>query len=78
MDTDRRVAEGKPVAPSFLLACVLWQDVKQGWEKRLAKSYHPFPALQESIDEVFDHPQQDYTKALLAAVPTLALTPVAA
>ena len=30
------------------------------------------------IDEVFDHPQQDYTKALLAAVPTLALTPVAA
>ena len=30
------------------------------------------------IDEVFDHPQQDYTKALLAAVPTLALTTVAA
>jgi poly(A) polymerase len=27
-DTDRRVAEGKPVAPSFLLACVLWQDVQ--------------------------------------------------
>ena len=23
-DTDRRVSEGKPVAPSFLLACVLW------------------------------------------------------
>ena len=54
MDTDRRVAEGKPVAPSFLLACVLWQDVKAGWEKRLGKGYHPFPALQESIDEVFD------------------------
>lgn len=54
MDTDRRVAEGKPVAPSFLLACVLWQDVKTGWEKRLGKGYHPFPALQESIDEVFD------------------------
>ena len=54
MDTDRRVAEGKPVAPSFLLACVLWQDVKQGWEKRLGKGYHPFPALQESIDEVFE------------------------
>jgi hypothetical protein len=53
MDTDRRVAEGKPVAPSFLLACVLWQDVKQGWEKRLNKA-SPFPALQEAIDEVFD------------------------
>jgi poly(A) polymerase len=24
-DTDRRVGEGKPVAPSFLLACVLWE-----------------------------------------------------
>ena len=54
MDTDRRVAEGKPVAPSFLLACVLWQDVKAGWEARLGKGYHPFPALQDSIDEVFE------------------------
>jgi poly(A) polymerase len=53
-DTDRRVAEGKPVAPSFLLACVLWQDVKTGWEKRLNKGFHAFPALQEAIDEVFD------------------------
>lgn len=53
-DTDRRVAEGKPVAPSFLLACVLWQDVKQGWEERLQKRYHPFPALQEAIDDVFN------------------------
>ncbi|MCD2511564.1 polynucleotide adenylyltransferase PcnB [Comamonas endophytica] len=52
-DTDRRVSEGKPVAPSFLLACVLWQDVKQGWEQRLQQRYHPFPALQESIDDVF-------------------------
>jgi poly(A) polymerase len=32
MDTDRRVQEGKPVAPSFLLACVLWEDVRKGWE----------------------------------------------
>ena len=53
-DTDRRVGEGKPVAPSFLLACVLWQDVKSGWDLRLAQRHHPFPALQEAIDEVFD------------------------
>lgn len=53
-DTDRRVGEGKPVAPSFLLACVLWNDVKQGWERRLNERQHPFPALQEAIDEVFD------------------------
>ncbi len=53
-DTDRRVAEGKPVAPSFLLACVLWQDVLAGWNARLSQQQHPFPALQEAIDEVFD------------------------
>ncbi|MEN9888207.1 MAG: Poly(A) polymerase precursor [Pseudomonadota bacterium] len=53
-DTDRRVGEGKPVAPSFLLACVLWADVREGWAQRLARKAHPFPALQEAIDEVFD------------------------
>jgi poly(A) polymerase len=42
------------VAPSFLLACVLWNDVKQGWERRLNERQHPFPALQDAIDEVFD------------------------
>ncbi|WP_159917420.1 polynucleotide adenylyltransferase PcnB [Pantoea sp. 18069] len=53
-DTDRRVGEGKPVAPSFLLACVLWQDVKQGWEQRLQQRQHAFPALQDAIDDVFN------------------------
>jgi len=53
-DTDRRVAEGKPVAPSFLLACVLWSDVREGWQKRVARNDAPVPALQEAIDEVFD------------------------
>ncbi|PUE36398.1 polynucleotide adenylyltransferase PcnB [Limnohabitans sp. Hippo4] len=53
-DTDRRVGEEKPVAPSFLLACVLWTDVKAGWDQRVAKRIPPFPALQEAIDEVFD------------------------
>ena len=54
LDTDRRVGEEKPVAPSFLLACVLWADVKAGWDQRLAKRVPPFPALQEAIDEVFE------------------------
>ncbi|MBY4598325.1 polynucleotide adenylyltransferase PcnB [bacterium BD-1] len=53
-DTDRRVGEGKPVAPSFLLACVLWQDVLAGWNTRLARKEYPFPALQDAIDEVFE------------------------
>lgn len=53
-DTDRRVSEGKPVAPSFLLACVLWSDVRDGWAQRLAKKQHSFPALQDAIDDVFN------------------------
>ena len=52
-DTDRRVGEGKTVAPSFLLACVLWQDVKAGWEQRMQRQ-QAFPALQDAIDDVFD------------------------
>jgi poly(A) polymerase len=53
-DTDRRVGEGKPVAPSFLLASVLWQDVRQGWERKIEAGQHRMPALQEAIDEIFD------------------------
>jgi poly(A) polymerase len=53
-DTDRRVNESKPVAPSFLLACVLWADVRDGWADRLARKQHPFPALQDAIDDVFN------------------------
>ena len=58
-DTDRRVGEGKPVAPSFLLACVLWSDVRDGWAKRQEardgqRGQPPFPALQDAIDEVFN------------------------
>jgi poly(A) polymerase len=53
-DTDRRVSEEKAVAPSFLLACVLWWDVRDGWAQRLARKQHPFPALQDAIDDVFN------------------------
>ncbi len=53
-DTDRRVGEGKPVAPSFLLACVLWADVRDGWALRLKQGQHSHPALQDAIDDVFN------------------------
>jgi poly(A) polymerase len=53
-DTDRRVGEGKPVAPSFLLACVLWSDVRDGWAARIAQRQHSFAALQDAIDDVFN------------------------
>ncbi len=53
-DTDRRVGEGKPVAPSFLLACVLWADVRDGWAERIRQRQHAHPALQDAIDDVFN------------------------
>jgi poly(A) polymerase len=58
-DTDRRVGEGKPVAPSFLLASLLWSDVRDAWAKRLqprgnARPPTPFAALQDAVDQVFD------------------------
>lgn len=53
-DTDRRVGEGKPVAPSFLLACVLWADVRDGWAQRIRTGQHSHPALQDAIEDVFN------------------------
>ncbi len=53
-DTDRRVGEGKPVAPSFLLACLLWHEVLRGWQQLKARGEAPHPALQQAIDAVFD------------------------
>ena len=53
-DTDRRVAEGKPVAPSFMLACMLWHDVLDRWQKLKGAGEPSFPALQQAVDAVFD------------------------
>ena len=53
-DTDRRVSEGKPVAPSFMLACMFWHDVQLQWD-RLKKQGDPaFPALQQAVEAIFD------------------------
>jgi poly(A) polymerase len=53
-DTDRRVAEGRAVAPSFLLTCLLWHDVQSRWQDLRKRGEHPLPALQQAIDAVFD------------------------
>jgi poly(A) polymerase len=53
-DTDKRVAEDRSVAPSFMLACLMWHDVRERWQTALKNGVHAVPALQESIDAVFD------------------------
>ncbi|MCC7151692.1 MAG: polynucleotide adenylyltransferase PcnB [Rubrivivax sp.] len=53
-DTDRRVEEGRAVAPSFLLACMLWHDVQARAVVLREAGEPPFPALQQAIDAVFE------------------------
>jgi poly(A) polymerase len=53
-DTDRRVAEGRAVAPSFLLACLLWHDVLDRSQGLRANGEPPVPALAQAVDAVFD------------------------
>ncbi|MEO8296202.1 MAG: polynucleotide adenylyltransferase PcnB [Burkholderiales bacterium] len=53
-DTDRRVGEGKPVAPSFMLACMLWHDVLKQWDVLRAQGQPLIQALQQAIDTAFD------------------------
>ena len=42
------------MVPSFLLACMLWRDVQEGWQRLKARGEAPFPALEQAIDAVFD------------------------
>jgi poly(A) polymerase len=53
-DTDRRVADGRSVVPSFMLACMLWHEVLGRWTALRDAGEAPFPALQQAIDAVFD------------------------
>jgi poly(A) polymerase len=53
-DTDGRVEQDKGVAPSFLLACLLWHEVRERWQSARQAGAHPGPALQQAIDAVFD------------------------
>jgi poly(A) polymerase len=48
------VGEDKPVAPSFLLACLLWDEVRLRWAQLRDAGEPPVPALQQAIDAVFD------------------------
>ncbi len=53
-DTDTRVAEGRPVAPSFMLACLLWHDVLERWTSLRHSGLAALPALQQAVDAVFE------------------------
>jgi poly(A) polymerase len=50
--TDERLGAGKPVAPGFLFAALLWPQVAEAWNRIGASGAKPVPALHEAIDQV--------------------------
>jgi poly(A) polymerase len=52
--TDERVRSGKHIAPGFLFATLLWQEVNTQWQARLAAGEHRQPALEAAIDAVLE------------------------
>nr|WP_246599008.1 polynucleotide adenylyltransferase PcnB [Methylogaea oryzae] len=59
-NTDKRIAEDKPVAPYFLFAALLWEPVRIQAEAAIAKGVHEIIAYQEASADVTDE-QADYT-----------------
>ncbi|MCB1775284.1 MAG: polynucleotide adenylyltransferase PcnB, partial [Gammaproteobacteria bacterium] len=51
-NTDRRLAEDKPVTPAFLFAVLLWEPVRQRATQLQADGEAPFPAVQRASAEL--------------------------
>jgi len=52
--TDERVRAGKHIAPGFLFATLLWNEVLTQWNARVAGGEHRLPALEQAIDRVLE------------------------
>jgi len=52
--TDERVRAGKHIAPGFLFATLLWNEVLAQWNKRVAAGEQRLPALDQAIDHVLE------------------------
>ena len=37
-----------------MLACILWADVRDGWQQRTGRGEHTLPALHDAIDDTFN------------------------
>jgi poly(A) polymerase len=51
-NTDRRVAEGRPVTPMFLFGVMLFGPVSAAAQRRFESGVHPGVAIAEAVDEV--------------------------
>jgi len=51
-NTDKRIAEAKPVTPAFLFAAILWGPVAQQWQLHQDNKIPAIPTLQRAATEV--------------------------
>lgn len=49
VNTDLRIAQGKPVTPAFLFAVMLWGPLNQRWTQLKSEGIPPVPAYQQAI-----------------------------
>ncbi len=52
--TDERIRAGKPIAPSFLFAALLWNQVLEHWQAIRTAGEATIPALFQAMDEVLE------------------------
>lgn len=54
-DTDRRLAEGKPINPAFLFAALLWEPLQERMRELRAKELDEGEALQTAADDAIQN-----------------------
>lgn len=51
-NTDARLADGRPVTPAFLLACLLWEPVRRAAQSQIDEGEPPYQAYQQATERV--------------------------
>ena len=57
-DTDRRIRNGQSASPAFMLACLLWFDMRAEWEAIQASGEPVQPALHLAMDNTLETQRQ--------------------
>jgi poly(A) polymerase len=53
-DTDQRIREGYSASPAFMLACLLWFDMRRELERNRGQGQHEQAALYDAMDMVLE------------------------
>lgn len=53
-NTDKRVAQDKPITPAFLYASLLWPEVHRVWQQKMSEGLSEFPALQQAAHQAVE------------------------